>query len=283
VKAELARIGFVQFKRMRALPTYKQQIADFRWEGIRSDWETEGPVASISNALQMRGFLVRLQGEDILLSKGSSSDDIANLALLGLSSIELIGDHSNFASVKLLPPTSLDPLVLCRKILSVVNHNGWASLPSEPFHIETFTSDGYGPQVPVRYLEPGIAFLVKILPLFGMHTVSSCDGHLLRSPKIWLPSLEQLNWARRVMDLVRGNIARVGLEVSFDAADTESVIFQYSITFDHGGDSYLHLIDKIFRFSRAIFENEKLIARIQSEYLTAWQIKPLSSSSVPNQ
>jgi len=76
----------------------------------------------------------------------------------------------------------------------VVNH-GWP----------TFRACTFGAKVPVEVLEPGIALLVKVLPLLGLHTVDSCDGHLIAPPRIRFISKHHWNWARLVLPVFTGD------------------------------------------------------------------------------
>lgn len=43
---------------------------------------------------------------------------------------------------------------------------------------ESFLRTRFGRKVPVEVLDPGIALLVKTLPLLGLDTVMSCEGHM---------------------------------------------------------------------------------------------------------
>jgi len=61
----------------------------------------------------------------------------------------------------------------------------------------------FGPKVPVSVLDPGIALLVKALPLIGARSVCSCDGHRNGNmPQIELCDRFHVRWLRGVMRFI---------------------------------------------------------------------------------
>ena len=54
--------------------------------------------------------------------------------------------------------------------------------------------------VPLVFLDPGIALLVKVLPLFGIRTLYSCNGHLRENPFLCFESYEDLDEMTQVLN-----------------------------------------------------------------------------------
>lgn len=54
--------------------------------------------------------------------------------------------------------------------------------------------------VPLEFLDPPLALLVKVLPLLGIHTNYSCSGHLKENPYLCFKSQDDLMWMKNVLN-----------------------------------------------------------------------------------
>jgi hypothetical protein len=82
--------------------------------------------------------------------------------------------------------------------------NDFSGMLNENF--QTFRKCKFGVKVPVSYLDPGIALLVKTLPLIGVMTAMSCGGHLKDDPVIIIRNEYHLNWVRHVFTYLFGAV-----------------------------------------------------------------------------
>lgn len=62
----------------------------------------------------------------------------------------------------------------------------------------TFKRCKFGAKAPVRFLDPGIALLVKTLPLTGTMSWLSCSGHFKESPFILMRDIYHFHWLKYV-------------------------------------------------------------------------------------
>lgn len=152
--------------------------------------------------LLWRGFLVRRENNAIFLCTGSAKGDLEMLQDFGFP-VRPIQNHPD-NSAEILDPGAIDDEVLFR----LFNHSRWPRLGG-PFGIDvnfdqdwdTFQRRKFGAKLPVGLLDPGIALLVKVLPVLGLHVIDACDGHLAHAPWIRFLSEYHLSWARLVLPM----------------------------------------------------------------------------------
>lgn len=164
------------------------------------------PIEQLKTILLWRGFLARRDEAGVFLCTGSADGDVEMLQQLGVAVQRIEGHPENCAEI--LATHSITDEVLFRifshppiygmsgmyDFSGVVNHD-W----------QTFLNCKYGAKVPVAVLEPGIALLVKALPLIGLHTAESCDGHLSKPTMIRFISKHHWNWAKLILPLFTDN------------------------------------------------------------------------------
>jgi hypothetical protein len=159
-------------------------------------------IEVVETILRWRGFLVKKKGEKIFLSAGSHYQDISLLGEYGIYTQNFSQSEDGFNS-EILNPDRLDMNCLSELFQLPSSHRGFTGpgdfggLCSKNWN--TFQRCAFGVKVPVKYLDPGIALLVKVMPLLGLHTVMSCDEHLDSSPIIYFKSKYHLNWAKVVL------------------------------------------------------------------------------------
>jgi hypothetical protein len=155
----------------------------------------------VRSILRWRGFLVgRGDNERLFLLTGSVLGDLEFLLRNGFEVQRITGEEGYYAEIR--HADSIPDTIL----FQVFNHAP-QSLVHGPFKTEltykqnwtTFKKRRFGAKTPVEMLDPGIALLVKVLPLIGVHVIGACDGHLCEPPYIRLLSTHHLNWARLIL------------------------------------------------------------------------------------
>lgn len=144
------------------------------------------PWDFLYEALLWRGFLTaRDERGGIFLLHGSHNDDLAVLVDLRCV-VKRLDDEKYLASVSLgSAPSSQVP----ERILSLAPKN---HPTGQPRYLGTtavsFFACQYGFKCSTIELDPGVALLVKSLPVCGTRTVLSCQGHpgaMRRWPAVW--------------------------------------------------------------------------------------------------
>lgn len=156
------------------------------------------PGERVKTILLWRGFLARRDAARVFLCTGSASDDVKLLQQIGFTVNQIYRDQDRYAEIH-APSSVLDETLFelfsyppeCAGLAGPFDWGGWQS----------FLNCKFGAQVPVRFLDPGIALLVKTLPLLGLRTVECCDGHLIQRPRICFINQHHWNWARLILPL----------------------------------------------------------------------------------
>ena len=159
---------------------------------------TDDALHRIEIVLRWRGFLVQRQGERLLLSQGSTPQDRAALRVHHIPVIEFTPQQGFNSEIVNPTEISVDRL---QAIFQMRNRHRGLSGPFDFNGVvnpswKSFTQLRYGAKVPVEFLDHGIALLVKVLPLLGLQTAMSCDGHLTKPPMIYFFSQYHLQWAK---------------------------------------------------------------------------------------
>ena len=177
------------------------------FEMVLRSVQPDDPVGRVMEVLLWRGFLVERRGDVLFLASHYPRDDLMMLRRFGI-----LREHP--ALLKEAPLNEPFP------ILSTSKSQNGKTLVSEESLFKLFATTvrfgmsgpfdyggrvneswgsflrlQYGPKVPVRSLDPGIALLVKTMPLLGLHTAMSCDGHTREPPVITFFSRYHLSWA----------------------------------------------------------------------------------------
>ena len=168
-------------------------------EGVRKGLDRTREV------LLWRGFLVMQIGNKLFLSVGSPREDLMMLRHFNMNIRVLPGRHPfpghrptaalsdqdiSFSKDILaeIEPTEDEELLYRLFVTSPVTmgmcgpeeFSGWTRRDWG-----TFKRLRFGRKVPVEVLDPGVALIVKILPLLGLDTVLSCEGHSPGEIKGW--------------------------------------------------------------------------------------------------
>ncbi len=160
-------------------------------------------IKLVEQILRWRGFLVQKRDERILLSIGSPYEDIILLKEYGIKIKSLYEQHKYGFGAEIIDPEKLDMEGLS-ELFQLPGINGMTG-PGDfggmwlENNWKNFQECAFGVKVPVKYLDPGIALLVKVMPLLGLHTVMSCDGHLENPPVIYFRSKYHFNWAKVIL------------------------------------------------------------------------------------
>jgi hypothetical protein len=174
---------------------YDQALFDRVLRGLKD------AVDRVRTILLWRGFLVRREGNSLFLCTGSAEADAQFLQSQGIGVQRITTHEKNYSEIlnpNAIPDALLYQVFSCPAEGSVLGgpfrHGGivnqtWGA----------FVRCRFGVEVPVCVLDSGIALLVKVLPLLGLHTEESCDGHLVNPPWIRFMSEHHLNWARLVL------------------------------------------------------------------------------------
>ncbi|MBV5301222.1 MAG: hypothetical protein J0649_05490 [Methylococcales bacterium] len=150
-------------------------------------------IEILEKILRWRGFLVKKDTSGVLVSRGINFEDFQALVenRLPLSPV-----FSREWGAKIHPNVSIDQL---RNLFLLPSMNGMVGKDYYNDTYATFKKCRYGAKVPVNHLDYGIAMLVKVMPLLGLFTVMSCDGHLSSPPMIWFKNIHHVNFAKRIL------------------------------------------------------------------------------------
>ena len=175
-----------------------------------SPWST----STLVEILSRRGFLVRLEDNQLFFSEGNTQDDIAYLAKFSDSNPFIPSNHSHF-------PYKIDFSAFAReKTLSMILHSphlGFTTIGKDINEDprKAFIKNKFGPKVPVKALDIGIASFVKALPICAVRTRYCCDGHDNEFPYIDFVSRVHLWWFQFLVEhffLRNGHLASIQFE-----------------------------------------------------------------------
>jgi hypothetical protein len=159
------------------------------------------PLKKTETVLRWRGFLVQIRRGRLLCSTGHLAEDFDLLRKYHIR-IRPFNKVTGFNYE--IDMSSVNETNLC-KVFMEPNANYGMCGPNDFGFVDpdwnAFQRCTYGVKVPLKYLDMGVATLVKTLPLLGLHTVMSCAGHLSRSPEIFFKSAYHLKWASLVLPL----------------------------------------------------------------------------------
>ena len=116
-------------------------------------------------------------------------------------------------------------------ISSLLPSNRYSSITSSEMlnrDFRSFLRCRFGARIPVRVLDPGIALLVKTLPIISVMTANCCSGHLKARPRILLFDSFHSQWMRQVFRYLFAGISGwsiSGIAFELEADDTEASHF----------------------------------------------------------
>jgi hypothetical protein len=186
------------------------RISTHIWNGFKN------PIDRITEVLLWRGFLVEKRANDILLCTGSHDDDLVFLSEIlpepRFHIQEILNDVNHRATI------SVPKKITNRDILHIVSlgqqpGHGMLGEPLVGVDWLAFQNCRFGASVAVRWLDIGIALMVKTLPLAGVFTTYSCDGfaHGDRNTLISLHGSYHFGWCKRVIEKVTCELEIVNL------------------------------------------------------------------------
>lgn len=140
--------------------------------------------ALILEALLRRGFLALRDSRGVWLAKGSHKSDLKALSDV----LDVQESHDELYCAKLNIRASHDVREIAKAIVLIPEHHrGMTNIGPAPFITcswKYYRKSKYGAKLAVspspsgyNALDTGIALLVKTLPLVGVVTSDSCDGH----------------------------------------------------------------------------------------------------------
>ena len=159
-------------------------------------------------ALLCRGFIAEQTDEGALvLSENAATERRRSDLSLLATRLSGLGRMTEGGFLVLIPIRESDAVRLVERLLRVgvpsangmTGRDDWTvrSRLRGNQHFDTFR---WGPKVPVRCLEPGVALLVKVLPLVHVWTWLSCDGHGEgKAPFICARDEHYFLWLRGIM------------------------------------------------------------------------------------
>lgn len=145
---------------------------------------------TLAEALEMRGFLVKDEGDYISFSTGNARVEQQQLQQL-LLDLEIPASWEGNRLYLESPQIEMEKL---HKInwYPARNHeagggNGW-------YGWKYFSRRQHGPKINTFVLETGVALLTKALSAAGIITISSCDGHGRKAPLIAFSGKHNAAW-----------------------------------------------------------------------------------------
>ncbi|MBI4024852.1 MAG: hypothetical protein HY360_07700 [Verrucomicrobia bacterium] len=229
-------------------------------------------------SLLWRGFLAVKQGERILLSRGSPREDLETMQECGLHLRRLRGRKWS-AEVSLPPKTDAAALFESIRNLPAANHmTGPSDFGFMNRNENSFRRCKYGPRVPVECLDPGIALFVKTMPMCGIRTVMSCQGHPdspnpkdAKGPIVWVFSYWDLHWAQEVFRLLATHPEFARLRFKFFGLDKTASkdweAWRFEIRMPNGGGhDHRELFKRIQMAARVIMGNGEEIRTRKAGY-----------------
>lgn len=156
-------------------------------------------VSKCEKLLRWRGFLVQKKADRLLLSAGSPEADLDWLrrSRIGLKPLLEEPGFNHELDLK-----SISERTLFRIFSRTTSHGMTGPFDyggCVNYSFATFKRSKFGVKVPAINLDPGIALLVKVMPLIGCHTVMSCDGHLAEPSIIYFFNKYDLKWASKIL------------------------------------------------------------------------------------
>ena len=194
------------------------------------------PQEFLYEALLWRGFLVgRDEIGELCLFRGSHDDDLRTLEALGfalnrLDDAEFVANirvpekrrvpeqggvpkdnQSSFEFVASIGEVEESPagvedkkaVRLAERVLCLAPQNHMTGALRQKETEGSFFTCEYGVKAKTQELDPGVALIVKTLPVCGLRTVFSCQGHLGSTrlwPEICFHSKYDLGWAVMILE-----------------------------------------------------------------------------------
>lgn len=192
--------------------------------------------------LTARGFLLENINEGIYISDNSHIDD-ANYLDQWVRGKDLGRIKNN--RLEFRGPVDIDDFIDMfgsqRRGGEALNRAYWSSW-------NYFRSRRHGFKVPVNYLEPGIAYLVKAVSAAGMLTYTACDGHLDKYASIGFCGQFNSDFFRLILhDYVN---QQLNLSCKWEIINSNHVLRINAVHND-----YLFLYREIFEVADLIYQN----------------------------
>lgn len=157
--------------------------------------KSTNPQEFLYESLLWRGFLVdRDEKGGLSLYRGSHDDDLARLVKLGCS-LDRLHEGEFVAKISVAPENAS---AVAERVLGLAPMNHMTGALRQKETEGSFFTCEYGVKATTVELDPGVALFVKALPVCGLRTVLSCQGHLGREtlwPEIYFHSKYDLLWA----------------------------------------------------------------------------------------
>ena len=173
-------------------------------------------------SLLWRGFLVGRDADGELgLYRGSHEQDSGTLRRCGLTTRDISTGEWCALIDSLDDP--ITPNVEQRLLDTPPKQSGMIGALMQNENESSFFRCQYGAKVPTAYLDPGIALMVKVLPVCGLRTVHSCQGRHAANrpawPEINFHSKYDLKWATMIFEELASSLPAYG-QLSWRVADS---------------------------------------------------------------
>ena len=155
------------------------------------------PAEALAEALKWRGFLVSgiLAGGEVAIAQGSTIDDLNALReMLREPFYRLTGQSCPPGVMYKVQVVEHNPVALYRVFSMPPSNNSLSSTGENIADWHLFKRYKFGHKVDTRHIDQGVALLVKVLPLAGVRTFMSCDGHGRKWPRVWFSGKYNRLW-----------------------------------------------------------------------------------------
>ncbi len=153
-------------------------------------------AAKLGEALKERGYLVSVEGDQLMFAAGNGERDYADVRRL----LEEAGMPVLYAASRMQILSPVLPMEVLRRVRSQRVEYGRAYIP-ERFHTwKAFAKRNHGVRWDSLSLDRGIAYLAKTMSEAGILVTGGCDGHGKHAPKVYLASDWAAAWMAVVME-----------------------------------------------------------------------------------
>lgn len=158
--------------------------------------ETMSAAKKIGEALLVRGFLLKVEEDTIVLSSGNGMNDVRDVRMiLEREGVPAMYDGNR---IQILAPDV--PRSIITKIIRkpAIRQNYY--IPGYFDSWKSFTRRNHGLRYNTLVFDPGVALLIKSMSEAGLLVTGGCDGHRRKAPLIWFASSWNGAWFSVIFD-----------------------------------------------------------------------------------
>ncbi|WP_028550847.1 hypothetical protein [Paenibacillus sp. UNC451MF] len=156
------------------------------------------PAKYLAQALTRRGFLVKVENDQVIFSAGNGKRDFEDVR----QELERSGIPVCYSGLRIQVLSPMIPLKALYAIEKMPVRYGRSPIPNGFDSWRAFTKRNHGLRWSSLSLDKGIACLVKAMSEAGILVTGGCDGHGKHKPRIYFASMWAAAWFHVVYERI---------------------------------------------------------------------------------